>query len=208
MSSFNINISGLDEVKNNIQKITQQAQTKVQNALNTFGVNTVADAKTNSPIDEGFLRNSITFDEKVLEVEVVVAANYAAYLEFGTRKFAAAYVNSLPAEWQKFAEQFRGAGGGTFKELVARLTAWVHRKGLGSGFALGNKKSIGVAGTFSIKTGKRTGNQQTQESEDKQAAYVIALKILREGIRPQPFLFPAVEKNRIALLNELKEIFK
>lgn len=208
MSSFNINISGDDLIRNNLEKIKGEVQTKVQNALNNFGKNTVEDAKINAPVDEGFLRNSITFDSKVLEVEVVVAANYAAFLEFGTRKFAAAYVSSLPAEWQTFAAQFRGGGGGTFQELVLRLTEWIHRKGLGSGFALGNKKTIGVTGTFSTKTGKRTGSKQTQESEDKQVAYVIALKILREGIPAQPYLFPAVEKNRIELLNELKDIFK
>lgn len=204
MSSFNINISGEDNIRNNLQKIKGEVQKKVQDALNTFGEHTVADAKTNAPVDEGHLRSSISYDSGVLEVEVVVAANYAAYLEFGTRKFAAAYVSSLPQEWQTFANQFKGGGGGTFAELVQRLTDWVHRKGLGSGFG-GN---IGVTGTYSIKTGKRTGGKKRQQEEDKQAAYVIALKILREGIRPQPFLFPAVEKNRIALLNELKEIFK
>lgn len=204
MSSFNINISGEDSIRNNFEKIKGDVHKKLQDALNTFGEHTVADAKLNAPNDEGVLVNSISYESKVLEVEVIVAANYAAYLEFGTRKFAAAYVSSLPQEWQTFASQFRGPGGGTFAQLVERLTLWVHRKGLGSGFA----GTIGLAGAYSIKTRKRVGGKETQQNEDKQAAYVIALKILREGIRAHPFLYPAVEKNRIALLNELKEIFK
>lgn len=203
MSSFNIDIRGdfdkkFDKLKDGVAQI-------VNDELNAFGIETVAMAKQLAPVDEGFLRNSITFEKKPLAVEIIVAANYAAYLEFGTRAFAADYVSSLPPDWQSFAAQFKGGGGGSFEEFVMRLTEWVHRKGLGAG---GLGKPIGVTGTYSVKTGKRTGNKVTQASEDKSAAYRIALSILRKGIRPHPFLYPSVELNKEKLISNLKAVIK
>ncbi len=168
-------------------------------------MNTVSDAKRFAPADEGTLRGKISYKKEDLKVTVTVGVNYAAYLEFGTRKFAAAWVSSLPADWQTFAAKFKGPAGGTFEELVMRLTEWVHRKGLGSGKA---GKSIGVAGTYSVKSGRRTGNKATQASQDKSAAYAIARSIMIKGIKPHPFLYPAYEKNRIELVNNLKAALK
>jgi|SRR5690348_621840 len=203
MSAFTIDITGDFEGK--LDKMTAEVKNIVDDELNAFGLETVAMAKQLAPVDEGFLINSITFEKQPLSVEIFVAANYAAYLEFGTRGFAAAYVSSLPPDWQSFAAQFKGGGRGSFQEFVMRLTEWVHRKGLGAG---GLGKPIGVTGTYSIKTGKRTGNKATQASEDKSAAYRIALSILRKGIRPRPFLYPSVELNKEKLINNLKAVLK
>ena len=207
MSGLTIDITGDFEGKFN--NLEEKVRKEVDDELNAFGEHTVTDAKNNitnnKTVDEGTLRNSITFEKKPLSVEIVVAVNYAAYIEFGTRQFAAAYVSSLPPDWQAFAAQFKGGGGGSFQEFVMRLTEWVHRKGLGAG---GPGKPIGVTGTYSIKTGKRTGNKVTQANEDKSAAYRIALSILRKGIRARPFLFPAVEKNKEILINNLKAVIK
>lgn len=203
MSSLNIDIKGNFEGK--LDKITADVKAIVDDELEAFGINTVAMAKQLAPVDEDHLRGLIHFEKRSLEVEVIVPVNYAAYLEFGTRAFAAAYVSSLPVEWQEFAAQFKGGGGGSFQEFVMRLTEWVHRKGLGAG---GPGKPIGVTGTYSVKTGKRTGNKVTQESEDKSAAYRIALSILRKGIRPHPFLYPSVEVNKKILIDNLKAVLK
>ena len=43
---------------------------------------------------------------------------------------------------------------------------------------------------------------------DEKMAYPVALKILRNGIRPQPFLYPAVNKNNPELIKNLKNLFK
>lgn len=207
MSNFKVEIKGLDAVAKKLKDFPAEIENKLQERLADFARNTASDAKqnltANGTTNEGFLVNSIQPDIKKLSVSVVVSANYAAYVEFGTRKYAAQYVSSLPADWQTFAAKFRGAAGGTFAEFIQRLVEWIHHRGLGSGF--GGK--VGVAGTYSVKTRKRTGSKQTQEAQDKQAAYVIARKILRNGIRPQPFLFPAFEKNKIELENNLKADF-
>ena len=127
MSSLNIEIKGDFEGKMN--NLEEKVKAIVDDELNAFGLTTVADAKKMAPVDEGFLRNSITFEKMGLTVEIVVAANYAAYLEFGTRAFAAAYVATLPAEWQAFAAQFKG-GGGSFEDFFMNIVEWVRRKGI------------------------------------------------------------------------------
>ena len=127
MSSFNIDIRG--DFDGKMDKITAEVKAIVEDELYAFGLETVAMAKTLAPVDEGFLRNSITFEKMGLTVEIVVAANYAAYLEFGTRAFAAAYVATLPTEWQAFATQFKG-GGGSFEDFFMNIVEWVRRKGI------------------------------------------------------------------------------
>lgn len=171
MSSIKINID--------ISKATAKIDNEVKNVketlvkeLNKFAILTVSDAKRAAPVDEGFLRNAISMNTATLEnlkSEVIVAANYAAYIEFGTRSFAAAYVGSLPQTWQEYAAQFKGAGGGS-SDFILHIMEWVKRKGI-----------------------------------PEAAAYPIARKILRFGIRPHPFLFPAVQKNFTALKERLKQ---
>ena len=86
--------------------------------------------------------------------------------------------------------------------MVLRITEWVRRKGLGTGFA----GPIGVTGTYSVKSRRRTGSKDVQAQQNKQAAYAIALKILREGIPAQPYLYPAVNTNIPILIKELNAI--
>lgn len=175
---------------------------QVQQCFNKFGIRVEALAKLNAPVDEGHLKGAIFNHPERLAVTVGCSVDYAAYLEFGTRKYAAAWVATLPLEWRQLAESKRGGGGGSFQEMVRRITEWVHRKGLGTGFA----GDIGVTGTYSIKTRRRTGNKATQQNQDKQAAYAIALSILRNGIPAQPYLYPAVNEATPLLLKDLNEI--
>lgn len=174
--SINIKIeSGAFNLK--VKKFEAGTIKTIADELNRFGTKTVADAKRLVPFDEGLLARSISHTNATpqkLSVGVVVAANYGAYLEFGTRKFAAQYVASLPPLWQQYAASFKGKSGGSYNDFILRITDWVKRKGIAKG------------------------------DDTDQIAYLIARKILREGIRPQPFLFPAVQKNLIELKNRLK----
>jgi len=124
---------------------------------------------------------------------VVVGVDYGAYLEFGTRKFAARYVASLPADWKAFAATFKGPGGGNFEEFVMRLTKWVLRKKIGA--------------TYNIKTRRRDRvGKQSAKTTAEADAYAIALYIIRNGIRAQPFLYPSAQKNTTILLENIKKI--
>ncbi len=171
-SGFSVKLEGFDEViaKLDVKNLEQD----ITDELTAFGYDVERDAKQFAPVDEGFLRNSIAAVPGKLKVEVVVNCDYAAYVEFGTRKFAAAYVAVLPADWKAFAATFKGPDGGTFMELVLRIKQWAER------------------------TGKIP----------PEAAYAKALKIVREGTRAQPYLFPAFENNRPKLIERLRALLK
>ena len=83
---------------------------------------------------------------------------------------------SVPADFTSYAQQFKGKSGGKFKDMVDALTLWVKRKGVGNG------------------------------KNDKGLAYVIALSILRKGMRPQPFLVPAYEMEKPKLIQRLNKL--
>lgn len=195
-----LNLKDLDKVLSEVKQYPADMDKIINNEFKNFGQLTVNEAQTRAPKDEGFLTRSINYKAENLSVAIGANVDYAAYLEFGTKGFAASYVSTLPPDWQQFAAQYKGSGGGTFQQLVARITQWIHRKGLGTGFA----GKIGVAGTFSVKTRKRTGSKSLQETQDKQAAYLIARKIITKGIPAQPFLFPAFEHQKIKLIENLK----
>lgn len=169
-------------------------------AVGKVAESVVNDAKANlrneKAINTGALVNSI-YAEPVTEnltLNIVAGAPYASYIEFGTRKFAASYVASLPTEWKQLAAQYKGKGGGTFDDLLVAITKWVAEKG--------------IAGRYSVKTKKRLGSKSTKEQENLEAAYPIALKIARNGIRARPYLYPAFVKNRNIFAQEIAKIFK
>lgn len=168
MSSFNIDITG--DVNKKMNEITQKVKQAVDDELSAFGFDTVAMAKQLAPADEGILRNRIVFERTELAVEISVAVNYAAYLEFGTRGFAEIYVATLPTTWQEYAATFKG-GGGSFENYFQNIFDWCKRKGI-----------------------------------EASAAYPIAISILRNGVRPHPYLFPAIDANLIKLKERLKAL--
>jgi len=194
-----IEVKGFDALIKRFDTLSKESQTKVQSALNTFADATAQDAKSlvssKQITDEGALLRSISPLYGQGSAGVVANSKYAAYMEFGTRKFATSYISSLPAEWSTYANQFKGPAGGTFKEFVLSIMAWMKRKGI-------------KGGTYSVKTRRRKGNKAQKEAEDKSVAYAIAKKILRDGIKERPFIYPAVNKNLPKLRKDLKELLK
>src|SRR5437762_3482246 len=98
MSGFTIKVEGLDDALKKLDIV--KLKKNIQDEFNSFGLNVEQDAKQLAPVDENRLRVAIyhkplTEPDKIGQ-EVGCAVDYAAYLEFGTRKFAAAYVASLP----------------------------------------------------------------------------------------------------------------
>lgn len=196
-----IEVKGFDALIKRFDTLSKESQAKAQTALNAFADKTAADAKSfvssKEITDEGALLRSISPLYGQGSAGVVANSRYAAYQEFGTRKFAASYISSLPKEWSTYAAQFQGkaTGGGTFKDFVLSIMAWMKRKGI-------------KGGTYSVKTRRRLGNKAQKESEDKSLAYAIAKKIMRDGIKERPFLYPAVNMNLPKLRKDLKDIFK
>ena len=145
----NVKIDGFDKLMAKLDKMPKEAQQDVQNALNDWADRTSLDAKqlvSRQSSDEGFLLNSIHPIYGKMSAGVVASADYAAYIEFGTRKFAAAYVGSLPSDWAQYAATFKGKGKGSFKDLLTAIMGWVKRKGIEPKAAYPIAKSIMIKG--------------------------------------------------------------
>lgn len=186
MAGVVIKIEGLEQTMAKLDYKKYEVQ--IQQSFDKFGFNVETESKQLAPVDEGHLRSAIYSKSLPLAAEIGCTVDYAAYLEFGTRRFAAAYVASLPATWQQLAATFKGGGGGTFAQFVLELTEWVMRKGFAAPLTAG---------------GNASKSKSAIESQ-RQVAYLIARSIMIKGIRPHPFLYPAVEKWTPTLLNDLK----
>lgn len=133
---FTLKEKGLADVMKRIGQLGSEVKINGSKELNKFGFAVDANAKqliaSNSSDEGGLLRSVkvIAATPSNLTVAIVVTADYAAYIEFGTRKFAAIQVAKLPSDWQKYAAQFKGGGGGSFAEFVQSIIDWVKRKGI------------------------------------------------------------------------------
>jgi HK97 gp10 family phage protein len=202
MSGFRLQIKGVDELLNKLDISPIKKEIKVE--LKAFGQEVERDAKQLAPVDEGYLKSRIyhkaTNEAGGIVMEVGCTADYAAYVEFGTRKFAASYVSTLPPDWQSYAATFKGSGTGDYFEFLNAILDWVLRKGIANRYSVKTKKAI------KIKLGGKGKKSLSDQDRLQQTAYAIALSIIRNGIKPHPFLYPAFEKNRILLIQRLEAV--
>lgn len=106
--------SDLDRLADDFRRQQERVLTLSDQATRKAGMDAVAEAQANAPVDTGFHRNSIGMDVLgVARVEVGAASNYAPPLEYGTWKMAARpHINpavdaQVPA-WQAALEQIGG----------------------------------------------------------------------------------------------------
>lgn len=168
-----IEVKGLDATLKKFDRLANKSKDDIQSALNAFAADVATDAVKFAPGNEGKLKQSISPVYGNLEGGVVASVNYAAFIEFGTRKFAAEYVSTLPTDWQNIANSKKGGNGGSIKGLLLALKTWFDQRGI---------------------------------PKDKQ--FFIARKILRDGVKSQPFIYPAINKNKEQLIKDIKAIFK
>jgi HK97 gp10 family phage protein len=191
MAGVFFDVSGVDVLMTKINKMSERIQNDVLNEFNASALNIQSNAKKYAPVNLGQLRNSIQLKEELSNGQLVFTIgsklSYAPYIEFGTGGKVL-----IPNGYSEFANQFRGKTGGTFAQLLKALIEWVKRKG--------------IVGTYSVKTGRRTGGKAIQQKQNESAAYAIAISILRKGLRPQPFLIPAYEQEIPKLKDNLKRI--
>lgn len=187
-----IEITGFFQFENKIKKVPERINRLGSAAVQNAAIKWSRLAKAAAPIDERRLANEIKHVKLApMEAEVVVNANHAPWMEWGTKRRA-----RIPSEQSQYAAQFRGKGSGTFADMVKALTAWVRRKGL--------------AGRYSVKTRKRAGSKASKEAEDKAVAWPIIRSILKNGVRPHPFFFPQmpiVDKQFRSDLQDVMENF-
>ena len=178
MASITIDITGMSEAMGKFDKYKKTVQTEIKDEVNASALAIQLTAKKLAPVNLGNLRNSIYL------LEQSVSEGKFMFTVGANAKYAP-YVEfgtggkvSIPTGYESYASSFKTKTGGTFKEMIKALTLWVERKGIASG-----KKS-------------------------KSAAYMIALAILRRGLRAQPFLIPAFEQEKPKLKLRIEKVIK
>lgn len=186
--AFGIDISGIPKLEAKLKEIENSISTKLAEEISASALKIEKEAKRNAPVNMGTLRQSIHATSKdKLTHYVEVGASYGAYVEFGTGGKV-----SIPVGYEQYAATFKGKKGGGLEDMIQALTLWVKRKGL--------------AGTYSVKTGRRLGGKAVKASQDEKLARFLAIKILRNGIKAQPYLIPAFELEKPKLIEKLKKI--
>jgi HK97 gp10 family phage protein len=194
MATITLDIKGINETLAKFNKLEKNVKAGIKNEVASSILNIYSDAKKLAPINIGTLRGSIFKDEvskseNVFMFTVGAKASYAPYIEFGTGGKV-----SVPSGYADYAMQFKGKTGGKFIDMVKALAEWVSKKG--------------ITGTYSVKTQRRTGSKSTQNKQNLSAAYVIAISILRKGLRAQPFLIPAFEAEKPKLISKIENVIK
>jgi hypothetical protein len=192
---IDITVSNLDVTINNLSSFTQTKRVYIQKALNDCANRVASDAKSlvsSNSSNTGNLAGSIDVEYGDGSSKVVVRSDYAAYIEFGTRKFAAQTVASLPNDWKTYANTFKGPTGKSFDNLVKNITQWVKDKGI-------------KFGRYYVRSKRRVGNKESKQKEDERAIRLIVLSILKKGIKARPFLYPSVIRNLPLLITDLKK---
>lgn len=104
---FTIDIEG--DLNRRIDEMTEEVKRVVKGEMDAFGQEARDMAQNLCPVDKGPLRENIfafPLPAPDIGIEFVVPVAYAAYVEFGTGVFAAAYVSILPVEIQEYARTF------------------------------------------------------------------------------------------------------
>lgn len=173
-----------------IEKQTDKVLERVRLEIKDTADNVVLNAKSRSPINESLLRNSISNKEITpFQYEIVANAKYAAFMEFGTRTLV-----DIPPGAEEIAAEARKIKGGTIAEMEKSIRRWVRLKG--------------IVGTYSVKTKRRTKRNAAEEARENSAVFLIMRKILRIGVRPQPFFYPAIKEETKTLGNRITKIIR
>lgn len=185
---FKVSLKGLNEVKAQFESAVNDLELIVEEEINVMAGDFVAGAIRDAPKDTGSagLAGAIGFTPaKNLSAEIFAQKFWAHFQEFGTK---GKYL-PIPGT-EKIAAQMKGYKGGSFSDMLKAIELWVARKG--------------ITGTYSVKTRQRTGGKALISSQNKQAAFAIALSILKHGISPHPFFFKQQEVVWPAMIKRIK----
>lgn len=177
-----MDLKGYQQVVDQLSKLPNEKRQEADNIVGSYFRDMERQAKRQAPIDMGQLRNQISVANPApLKWEFISAAPYSGYVNFGTKK------KYQPVQgYEDMASQLKGTGTGTFDELLKKIKLWVKRKGL--------------------VTGRDRNKTQAQRIEE--AAFLIAMKIARNGVSARPFYTDAVEAFRVKMFDALKKAFK
>lgn len=185
--SVTVRVEGINEM---VAKLTALGANNARMAnaiLNAGADNIVLEAKQSAPADLGKIRQGIGKEQDGNTVRIFCNAPEAIYQEFGTGPMV-----DIPERFADVAATGKNSGTGTWADFIIALTGWVSRHG--------------ILNTYSVKTHRVSFKASKDQNE--QVAYAIAKKILRDGLKPQPFLYPALINNERKILDSLNVAFR
>lgn len=178
MAGITLEITGMTGVLGKLDKYNNKIQDGIIDEVAASALKIQSDAKKAAPVNINTLRGSI-----YMEPNIKSKTQYM--FTVGTEVSYAPYIEfgtggkvSIPAGYESYANGFKGKSKGKFKDMLMALTEWVQKKGIASG------------------------------KQSKSVAYMIAISILRKGLRPQPFLIPAFEREKPKLKLRIEKILK
>lgn len=197
-NSITIDISQFTDLSNRFKGYEKELREGVEGILQKNAAALSLDAKNRAPVNLGGLHSHISAPVNTGDLEFTIssAANYSAFVEFGTGKYAAQYVATLPQDWQTYARSFKGKSDNAgFDKFLERILEWVKKKQIGH--------------TYNIQTRRRDRvGKQSAKTTDEATAYFIAIRILQNGIRPQPFLYPAYTGVKKTIITDIENLLK
>ena len=180
---FAVNVKGLTGAEKKLQGLNKAIIDGINDELLLAAIEiyekAVRNIRSNGTNDQGRLLGGMTFmeDKQNRRFEVLNPVYYSPYIEFGTGQKV-----NVPAEWQAYAATFQGKSGrGSFDEFIDNLIGWMKRKGI-------------------------VPDTGTDWDDYDYFAFMVALKILREGSKPHPFLYPAYQEVKKNLKERIVKI--
>jgi len=85
VSKLKVKVQNIDKVIKNMDKYNDEIQDKIKQVLADGGMKIQTEAQSRAPVRTGTLRASIEYKPEGMQVQVVATADYAAFVEFGTR---------------------------------------------------------------------------------------------------------------------------
>src|SRR5690606_23160663 len=125
MAKVNVKIKGLKEVEKLLGKQGQQRLLReISEEMEVKAQEVRTKAVQKAPVDTGLVRAGIDVEGKDLRWVIYTVAEYAGYVEFGTKTKV-----DVPPEMKEEADKFRG-GKGSYGEFRQAIAEWMRRKGI------------------------------------------------------------------------------
>jgi len=174
---MSIKVENLKGVITRLEKIPAEMAQEIDLELTSGAKDIEGRAAMLAPTDKGLLKGSIFAEVSVpLYKEITDPTFYAPYNEFGTGR------NFKANGRGQIAAQFKGkAGRGSFADFVQTMLEYIPKH---KGFPKG------------VRT----------KAQKLAYAKFVCLKIIKNGIKPQPFFFRAYDEILPSILSNIKKV--
>lgn len=120
-----IEVKGLKALQKKIGKIPENIKQETDIVMEAAANDYVNRAVSSAPVDQGILKNEITYHrEGEMRYEVVSGAEWSAFIEWGTRSRV-----QVPSDLTAYAAQFKG-GSVKGKDAKQKIYDWCRRVGI------------------------------------------------------------------------------